>query len=120
MLSVRPVYFTRSQTNFYDHIQGSIKSKWKLNAVIHLFCKFTLSKIYTKLIQRTEGLMVVTRCNYVYVNLLNLVESLEDCKIIKLLESYLYKTTAHNSDACPNGKPQMKYAWAPIVVNGGW
>jgi hypothetical protein len=54
--------------------------------------------------------MVVTRCNYVYVNLLNLVESLEDCKIIKLLESYLYKTTAHNSDACPNGKPQMKYA----------
>jgi hypothetical protein len=77
---------------------------------IHLFCKFTLSKIYTKLIQQTEGLMVVTRCNYVYVKLLSLVEGLEDCKIIQLLERYLYKTTAHNFDACPNGKTQMKYA----------
>jgi len=34
---------------------------------IHLFCKFTLSKIYKKLIQYTEGLMVVTRCNYLYL-----------------------------------------------------
>jgi transcription initiation factor IIE alpha subunit len=54
--------------------------------------------------------MVVTRCNYAYVNLLSLVEDLEDCKIIKLLERYLYETTAHNFYACPNGKPQMKYA----------
>jgi hypothetical protein len=41
---------------------------------IHLFCKFTLSKIYKKLIQRTEGLVVITRCNNVYVNFLSLVE----------------------------------------------
>jgi hypothetical protein len=54
--------------------------------------------------------MVVTLCNYVYVNLLTLVEGLEDCKTIKLLDRYLYKTTAHNFDACPNGEPQMKYA----------
>jgi len=54
--------------------------------------------------------MVVTRCNYVYFKLLSLAERVEDCKIIQLLERYLYKTTAHNFDACPNGKPQMKYA----------
>jgi hypothetical protein len=48
---------------------------------IQLFCKFTLFMIYTKLIQRTEGIVVVTRCNY--VNLLSLAEGLEDCKLIK-------------------------------------
>jgi len=42
------------------------------------------------------------RCNKVYVNFLSLVEGLEGCKTIKLLERYLYKTTAHNFDACPN------------------
>jgi len=54
--------------------------------------------------------MIVTRCNYVYVKLLRLVGSLEDCKIIQLLERYLYKTTAHNFGACSNGKPPMKHA----------
>ena len=53
-------------------------------------------------------------------NLLSLVEDLEDYKIIKLLERYLYKTTSHNFDACPIGKPQMKNAWGPLVVNCGW
>jgi hypothetical protein len=69
---------------------------------IRLFCKFTLSKIYTKLTQETEGLVVITRCNNVYVNFVSLVEGLEGCKIIKLLDGYLYKTTAHNFDVCPN------------------
>jgi hypothetical protein len=79
-------YFIMSQTKFYNHIQGNIKSKCNLNVVndlryISLFCKFTLSKIHTKLIKRTEGLMVVTRFNY--VNLLSLGEGLKECKLIK-------------------------------------